>query len=146
MGAETITVPWFGPDGKPHIQRHPLHMRKQDSVLERYVASILQKGIVAGVRSEAWMVVSPGRTFPALALSYGTLADALYVAAVREPTNPFVANALSNGIPNARVRNEMTPSNVISCLKTYNNELHGGSSWTILELLDEALGSQVQWG
>eukprot|EP00974_Lingulodinium_polyedra_P099229 9614252-Lingulodinium_polyedra.AAC.1 len=121
-------------------------MRKQDSVLERYVASILQKGIVTGVRSEAWMVFSPGRTFPALALSYGTLAEALYVAAEREPSNPFVANALSKGLPNVRMLNEMTPSNVLSFLKTYNNEFHGGSSWTILELLDEVLDLELQWG
>ena len=66
---ENITIPWFDQNGRPNIQRHPLNMRKQDSVLERYVASILQKGIFTGVRSEAWMVFSPKRMFPALALS-----------------------------------------------------------------------------
>ena len=143
---ENITIPWFDQHGRPNIQRHPLNMRKQDSVLERYVASILEKGIVTGVRSEAWMIFSPNRTFPALALSYGTLAEALYTAVERDPDNTFVVNAVRKGLPNVRMLNEQTPSNVLSFLKAYNNEFHGGSSWTIVELMEEALDLEVQWG
>lgn len=143
--SDLVSVPWFGANGTPNIPRHALDMRKQDSVVERYVESILQRGVVSGVRSEAWMVYSPGRTFPALALSFGTLAEAFNKAVERAPNNSFAMNTLQKALTGVRMFHEKTPSNVLSFLKSYSNEFHNGSSWTIFEMLDEVLDLEMQW-
>ena len=65
------TVPWFV-DGNRSIRRHPLNVRKTGAVTNQYKARILESGIVAGVRGEAWLQNDPdGKGY--LALTFGTL-------------------------------------------------------------------------
>lgn len=62
-------------DQRRHICRHPLNSRRQDTVLAEYTKSVQSKGIIRGVRGEAWLRAPDsdrGET-AFLALTFGTL-------------------------------------------------------------------------
>ena len=49
------TLPWY--NGQTRIiTRHELNDRRQEPVLTTYVKSVQEKGIVRGVRGDAWLV------------------------------------------------------------------------------------------
>ena len=91
------------------------------------------------------MVYSPGRVFPALEVSFGSLSESYYYSRQTAPNNMFVVAALHKGLTGVRMFHEKTPTNVLAFLKAYNNEFHGGSSWTFLEMLEEALQFEMEW-
>ena len=140
-----ITIPWYSSTGERNIIRHPVNQRRQDCVVRCYAESIKRRGIVCGVRSEPWMVYSPGRVFPALAVSFGSLSESYYYSRQTAPNNMFVVAALHKGLTGVRMFHEKTPTNVLAFLKAYNNEFHGGSSLTFLEMLEEALQFEMEW-
>ena len=70
-------VPFFGSgnDQQRKICRHPLNNRRQDTVLAEYVRSVQTRGIIRGVRGEAWLCApnsDEGETV-FTALTFGTL-------------------------------------------------------------------------
>ena len=70
-------VPFFVSenDQQRHICRHPLNSRRQDLVLAEYTKSVQSRGIIRGVRGEAWLRapdVDANET-SYLALTFGTL-------------------------------------------------------------------------
>ena len=67
---------WFIGDGEQKsILRHPLNSRRQEQVLQVYKKSVQARGIIKGVRGEAWVrAPNPENNETAyLALTFGTL-------------------------------------------------------------------------
>ena len=50
-------MPFFGTNGQRLVHRHKLNDRKQDQVLQTYVTSVKQRGIVKGVRGDCWLMI-----------------------------------------------------------------------------------------
>ena len=64
--------------------RHPKNSRRQDKVLQNYVRSVQTRGVIPGVRGEAWLVAPSTESGCYLALTFGTLSDAFYAAYERD--------------------------------------------------------------
>jgi hypothetical protein len=80
-----VVVPFFK-DGTRFIARHELNNRAHTGVKRGYIVSVKARGIVKGVRGEAWLV-APATSIvtnmtqatsplPFLAITYGTLHEA----------------------------------------------------------------------
>lgn len=138
-----VTLPLYK-NGVKMLSRHPLNQRAHDVVKETYVASILAKGNVVGVRGAPWALPGPTEG-EHLLLSYGTLAEAVYEAHAREPTNPFVLHALKLGLPGATVFHPRTPPDVLSYMKSLHNEFHAGARTSFAELYNAVDEVEAAW-
>ena len=137
---DNLHLPFFV-DGQRALLRHPVNDRMQTTVLESYVASISEKGLVAGVRGAAWATeVDPGQGVAGkyLMLTFGTLSSAAYLAHDRVPNNPFVVSTIEGGITGATLFSARTPTDVLRFLKDYHNSFHSGSKYSFPELLEDA--------
>ena len=77
-----MDVPWYKEDGVTrNIVRHRINNRNQTTTRRAYVKSILEQGIVLGVRGEPWLVApksgfggfQPNSPDPFEALTFGHL-------------------------------------------------------------------------
>ncbi|CAL1154008.1 unnamed protein product [Cladocopium goreaui] len=127
------TVPWYLPDGKRGIVRHPLNDRKHDSVKLRYKQGILQHGI---------MPSGPGQ--PYLAVTYGTLSESFYEADYANPDNPQVVSTRLAGLK-CRLFDTRTPNDVIQYLKDVNNQFHQGAAISFYELVTGVQSVDEAW-
>ena len=105
---------------KRNIIRHPLNSRQQSSVRLAYVASCKARGVVEGVRGEAWLMQpSPSDSIqektPYLALSYGSLSEAFYQACCDSPDNDNLMVSVKKGLE-ARILSQGTPPVVVRLL------------------------------
>jgi hypothetical protein len=67
-------VSFFNVGGQRLITRHKLNNRKQDTVLNSYVTSVKQRGIVKGVRGDCWLMADhEPKSDRFYALTWGTL-------------------------------------------------------------------------
>ena len=137
---------FLDPEGKPALRRHALNNRSHNTVKEQYVANILAKGNVLGVRGAPWAVPSSdGSESHYDLLSFATLAESVYEAACREGQNPFVVETLKAGIPGATIFNIRTPKDVLSYLKQLHNEFHKGAGMNVLEVYDLVETVEASW-
>ncbi len=96
-------IPFFSPTGQRMIQRHPLNDRRQDQVLQEYIRSVESKGIVRGVRGDAWVCAAcdpkdPARgdsTYWALTFATLTLASNLFTQKVPQDMQHVVLHEYS---------------------------------------------------
>ena len=138
---DSVTLPFFGgPTGQTKLlARHPLNNRDQRQVLEQYIDNVLENGLLASVRGQAWAVEcqSDGDHQSYHLLTFGTLTEAVYEAVTRAPDNPLVIASVKSGITNALVINKRTPKDVLEWLRDYHNEFHNGSKYAFPELLED---------
>ena len=89
-------IPFYA-GGQAVIRRHPLNDRRQDKVLEEYTKSVKEKGIVRGVRGDAWVCAcvekdgQESETQTYWALTFATLT----LGANVQSHLPFAANSVS---------------------------------------------------
>eukprot|EP00969_Alexandrium_andersonii_P173788 7682723-Alexandrium_andersonii.AAC.1 len=95
---DPVTTPLVKADGSPNIQAHPLNQRHQEQVLRQYVSSIKQYGNIPGVRGSPWLVAPEKDDGPFLAITYGTLSKAIFIAKQEDPSNPLVEESLRRGL------------------------------------------------
>ncbi|CAK0872892.1 unnamed protein product [Prorocentrum cordatum] len=132
-GMANIVVPFFK-DGKKTMEPHPLNLRRQDVIVNQCTNLVLENGNVPGVRGEPWAVASPTTdSFPLLMISYGTLTRAVYNAHERAPGNPFVKRSIERGLQNVTVFDARLPDDVLTWLRDWHNEWHGGSRFTLIQ-------------
>ena len=143
QGAEDVTLHFFTPEGKPNLVRHRLNSRKQKAVVLRYKESILKHGIWIGIRGQPWAVPSAAGPFQMIA--WGTLVEALYLAAEEDPENPQVKASIARGLPQTVLFKENTPDEVVSWLKALHNKEGGGSGKTVPEVLEEIRVIEAEW-
>ena len=67
------------------------------------------------------------------ALSFGTLATAVYKAYEKDPDNANVKRTIAAGLPNAVVFHPRLPKDVIIFLRDHHNKFHEGSSISFAE-------------
>lgn len=129
---EHVTLRFYDDTGKRLLYRHSENGRFQQSVVDKYVESVLSQGLVSGVRGAAWAIEKDDGSFELI--TFGTLASAVYEAAGRHPNNAFVQQALAEGIPGAIILNHRIPADVLRFLRDYHNAFHQGSKYSIMEL------------
>ena len=124
---------------KKNIQRHELNNRYQSGVKAAYKASLRMRGIVEGVRGEAWFLqpqLSPtGEKLTGYqALSFASLTESFYAALVEDPSNVNLKMSLSKGLE-CRILNAKMPAAIIRFLVNLNNRFHNGSGTSFIELM-----------
>ena len=77
-------MPFYQANQQRNIVRHAKNSRRQDTVVNEYVRSVQQKGIIRGVRGEAWLLAPSSELGAYEALTFGTLSDAFYIAMARD--------------------------------------------------------------
>lgn len=124
-----------------NIRRHYLNNRVQNGVKECYKQSCRLRGIVEGVRGEAWLC-EPGvdgktgeRSGPYGALSFASLIESFYAALEDEPDNPNLLRTLSKGLE-CRIIHHRVPPAVAKYLVHLHNRFHQGSATSFCELLN----------
>ena len=124
---------------KKAIMRHELNNRYQSGVKAAYKASLRLRGIVEGVRGEAW-VIQPEigqdgqKSSGYQALSFASLTESFYAALVEDPTNESLLLTLSKGLEVRLLSNRM-PKNIIRYLVNLHNRFHKGSGTSFVELI-----------
>ena len=148
VGDGNVTFPFFAPGTTtPTFKRHLLNQRRQQSVNFQYVKGVLMKGIIPGVASEPWLVHSSAvRSYPYLAITWGSRGAAVYKAVQIDAKNPYVAQTLENGVQDATLLHERTPSKALRWLRDYSNQFHMGSSSSFIDKMQECVTIQDDWG
>ena len=96
---KNIVLQFFGKQGERLLYRSKYNQRNHARVREEYVQRVLNTGVFVGVRGTPWVLASDEGPF--FLMSYATLAESVYEAHKRDPTNKFVMVSLENGIPGA---------------------------------------------
>lgn len=135
---QTTDVPWFV-DGAKAVVRGTDNFRNQSVTDARLLQSVLEKGIVPGVRGEPWLVLPQGGSGPREAITYGGLSNAFYKALELQPDNPQVHATLKAGLRSCRLLDARIPVSVRKFLKDYHNRFHSGSSYSFVELLTDVV-------
>ena len=131
-----------------NIMRHPLNNRVQNGVKECYKQSCRLRGIVEGVRGEAWLC-EPGvdpktgdRSGPYTALSFASLVESFFSALEDDPSNPNLQCTLHRGLE-CRIIHHRVPPSVAKYFIHLHNRFHSGSSTSFCELVN--LIPDVSW-
>jgi hypothetical protein len=133
-GELDVRLSLFDEQGVPCLKRHKLNDRDHSAVREVLVKDVLKKGLIEGVRGEAWAICTQVAGYYEL-ISHATLAEALYIAHGRDPDNRFARQPIQVGIA-AKVFDARTPPDVIRYLKELHNEFHGGAGASHLDKYD----------
>lgn len=149
-------VPWFHTEtGQPNFVCHELNCREHDVVLDEYVESILEHGIVQKARGSLYatlslipVVGSPGQVregFPLRLLSWGTLGRAFYSVVVQAPAHPNIVASLERGISNLTVFGANFPRDCCQFIRDSQNNFHGGASDSFIKLLRDTQEVEANW-
>eukprot|EP00959_Pyramimonas_sp_CCMP1952_P306495 6414576-Pyramimonas_sp.AAC.1 len=118
---------------------------------ENLVRKILKKGLMEGVRGEAWAIPSEKSTgvvnierHQLHLLSHATLAEAVYEACRRKHTNRYVKTTLENGLK-VKVFHPRSPAFICEYLKEIHNEFHTGAQTSYLEKYDTCKDIEIEW-
>ena len=89
---------------------------------------------------------SAARSYPYLAITWGSRGAAVYKAVQIDAKNPYVAQTLENGVQDATLLHERTPSKALRWLRDYSNQFHMGSSSSFIDKMQECVTIQDDWG
>ena len=134
----------FGADGSRKIWRAQCNQRRQRATTGKYKKSVLARGIVPGVRGDAFFTLSPENLEPFDAVTFGSLTDSFYLAAAEDPKNGYIKHIIENGIE-CWVLDGRMPETVKEWVKFYHNKFHCGSELTVGEALSKTVSVHNQW-
>lgn len=141
------SVPFINSQGQACLMRHPVNRDSFEKVKESYVVSVLNGGLIEGVRGQAWAIPDSSSQAPGnerwFLISHATLTEAIYLAQQREPSNRFVIKSLEMGIQ-AKVFHPNCPKDVCAYLRDLHNLFHKGASITHLEMVERVESITVQ--
>ena len=121
------------------IVRHQHNQRAHAGIKRGYIKSCQSRGIVEGVRGEAWLTEpTPDaygrRSGPFHALTYGSLCEAYFAALAQDPGNPNLHRTLGRGLE-ARIFSHKMPDCITKYLVKMHNRFHGGAATSFIELM-----------
>ena len=127
----------------PHVDNH----RKQQLVVDSYKQSVLQHGVVWGVRGSPWAMYSAGNRPPYHMLTWGTMVRGIYDALQQDPTNsnPRLKELRTGGLRKCMLFHWQTPSDVRSFLRDFHNQFGGGSTNHFISWLKCCLDCEARW-
>ncbi len=120
-------------------------MRHQEQVLRQYVTTAKAYGNVPGVRGDPWLVAPRKEGDPFLAITFGTLSRALYLAREEDPENPLIQESFRRGLKGCMIFEPDIPNDVVIWLRDWHNSWHSGSGVTFLELLQRIPTIDASW-
>jgi hypothetical protein len=129
----------------PAIETHPLNKRNQKAKERRFAMGIIKRGLIQSARGDPIMVFSKQRQPPHLAITFGSLANAFYLAFSVKPTNPNVLDAKTRGLESVVMLHEDTPPSVIRWCINFFNEFFDGAEASFLDKMKEAGQVQEMW-
>ena len=142
---KNVVLKFFSSDGVRFLYMSKHNARNHKRVREKYVQRVLRSGIFVGVRGAPWVLASDEQPPVFYLMSYATLAESVYEAALREPENKFVKISLENGIPGAIIFNARTPADVLTYLKELHNDFHAGVDTSFLEIYLKIEDIEASW-
>ena len=128
-------LPFLDVHGRETLSRHPLNREYYETLKESYVTSIMETGLMEGVRGQAWAVPVPNEKERWFLIAHATLVEAVYAAYKRDPQNRYVQATMTDGVV-AKVFRPDTPHDVLLYLRHLHNFYHKGASTTHLEILE----------
>ena len=140
---QQATLRFFDDKGKRLLWRSVHNKRNHKQVKEEYVQNILDNGVYQGVRGTPWVIAGTDCLF--YHMSYATLAESVYEALERDPTNQNINITFRNGIPGAIVFTPRTPVDVLEYLKELHNNFHGGVATSFLEVYGKVDEVEAGW-
>lgn len=146
-GQQAGSIPWFGPHGDKNCIPHPENIRRHDTVVQEYIESVNEHGVVQDCRGRLYAVQSsvdgaPGTMaggYPLQLITWGTLGRAFYLAVEQDVNqkNEQIQTSLCRGLSSICVLDHRTPPDVYNFLKWYHNQFHEGQGDSFLQLLSD---------
>ena len=118
-------LPFLDVHGRETLSRHPLNRESYETLKESYVTSIMETGLMEGVRGQAWAVPVPNEKERWFLIAHATLVEAVYAAYKRDPQNRYVQATMTDGVV-AKVFRTDTPHDVLLYLRRLHNFLSQG--------------------
>ena len=129
-----VVLKFFSAENKRILFRSKHNARNHKKVRGSYVQRVLKSGIFVGVRGTPWVLASDEQPPVFYLMSYATLAESVYEATAREPSNKFVCIILENGIPSAVIFNARPPIDVLMYLNEPHTRFHQGVGTSFLDI------------
>ena len=123
---------------------HPLNVRHQQVVIERYANSCIKFGNCQQVRGEAIACRSPSGGPPWLMITYGSFSRGVYLAHKRNGGNANVIATIEAGLMLDEYH-ELMPDDVVNWLKFFYNNFHGGAGVSPLEMIVVVLATDAEF-
>ena len=139
-----MTLQYFTPEGNKALVRHPLNARKQDAVVMEYEKWVKEYGVLQQVRGSPCFV-SVRDSYLKWLITNASVTEAVYKAAVSDPSNPQVQATIAAGLQNCTEYHFDMPNDAVIWLRDKHNQFHAGSSSSVMELLDHILLIEKQW-
>ena len=133
-----------------NIEKDRTNERSNAQVQNQMVQSMLKHGLNTACRGEAWLVEPEKDGCPFTALSFGTLASALYEAVSlldgeQLSQNKPLSLALATGLPRCPILHKQTPDSVRRWLRDWNNRFHQKDATTVMDLCEHVDGADNAW-
>ncbi len=125
-------------EGQWQLVPHNMNTRRQDAVVDEYIESILDYGYMPGCRSGPWAQLSERGTpevGPFRMLTFDKLGSAIKACWERHSDIQNVRATLAAGLPDVDLYSHAMPDDVAEWLINWNNEFHGGSSLSWMQVL-----------
>lgn len=130
----------------PALIRSRYNQRKHQSVLRSYVKGVLEKGVQIAMRGTI-IVQETDDDNTNEVLAGATLCEAVTVGADVAPTNPFLLQAVMDGLEACIIVKKATPRDICSLIR-YNhtgNEFHSGAGTSFIEIAEKAIDAGNKW-
>jgi hypothetical protein len=141
-------IPWLDPGtGEPNFRAHPLNTRQHDTVLDEYVESIMEHGIVQDCRGRLFCTLNADSTsgLPLQLLTWGTLGRAFYKCVDEHGSHPNIVASLDAGLSGVVILSGRLPRDCIAFVRDYHNQFHGGASDSWIKLLKDTVEVEANW-
>jgi hypothetical protein len=109
--------------------------RRLDQTVNKYVAGILEHGVLEEMRGTIIMVeAGHGDPLQFEVVGGGTLVESCYVAHQMEPDNANITRLISEGLHNCMVLTAGCPDDTLAWVKRVHNKFHFGQADTLAEM------------
>ena len=132
------------------MERHPKNLKGVDAVSHDMAERLGREGLMEEFRSKIIVMArEPNDTAPECqfywVVSGGTLTDAVYIAASRNPENEMVALTLDIGLEDVIEITNPCPDDVVEYLTDKGNDFHDGAPNTWVQALEKTLDVEAAW-
>jgi hypothetical protein len=141
---QKIDVPFFDTHGQRTIETHELNKRNQKAKEKRFCNGIIKRGLAQSARGDPIFVHSKQRALPHLAITFGSLSNAFYMAAAKSRCQN-VLHATQKGLEGVTMLHEDSPPSVIRWVVNFFNEFFDGAEASIIDKMKEAAEVQTLW-
>ena len=112
-----VTIKLWDRQGERTCKRHRLNSRRLDQTVNKYVAGLLENGVLEELRGMIALLEVLGSSDTYEVVGGGTLLDSIYVASELAPDNEHIMRLKQKGLGNCLVLSAGCPDDDIAWLK-----------------------------